>query len=294
MAKKIYLSPSEQPKNRYAYGNTNEKDQCRRISAVTAEALKRHGFEVIDATASTLSARCNEANKWGADLYIPIHTNAFNGKVSGTRMFCYRLSGEGYKACKAIYNVLAPLTIGESENIKERPELYEVNMPKAPTVYIEVDFHDVPEVAKWIIEHTKEIGETICKGVCDYYGVEYKAVSEPVVDAPVVDEPVVVQPVKTVTQLAREVLKGKWGNGSARKANLTAAGYDYNAVQKEVNRLCNSGKTTATTSTTKTNEAVAKEVIQGKWGNGVDRKNRLTASGYDYLAIQSIVNKMLK
>ena len=290
MAKKIYLSPSEQPNNRYAYGNTNEKVVCREISAYTAEALKRNGFEVINASGS-LSARCNEANKWGADLYIPIHTNTHNGKVSGTRMFCYRLSGEGYKACQAIYNVLAPLTPGTSENIKEYPGLYEVKTPKAPTVYIEVDFHDVPDVAKWLIEHTKEIGETICKGVCNHYGVAYTAepVSKPVVEVPVVEVPVE-QPTKTITQLAREVLKGKWGNGSARKANLTAAGYDYNAVQKEVNRLCNSS---TTTSTKKSNEVIAKEVIQGKWGNGADRKNRLTAAGYDYKEIQSIVNKLL-
>jgi N-acetylmuramoyl-L-alanine amidase len=50
-----------------------------------------------------------------------------------------------------------------------------VKTPKAPTVYIEVDFHDVPDVAKWIVEHTEEIGEAICKGVCNHYGVTYKA-----------------------------------------------------------------------------------------------------------------------
>ena len=91
---------------------------------------------------------------------------------------------------------------------------------------------------------------------------------------------------KTLIQLAREVLKGKWGNGSARKANLTAAGYDYYAVQSEVNRLVNSSK--------KSNETVAKEVIQGKWGNGTDRKNRLTSAGYDYATIQALVNQMLR
>ena len=286
MAKKIYLSPSEQPENRYAYGNTNEQAVCREISAFAEEALKRNGFEVINATASKLAVRCNEANNWGADLYIPIHTNAFNGKVSGTRMFCYRLSGEGYKACQAIYNVLAPITPGTSENIKANPGLYEVKTPKAPTVYIEVDFHDVPDVAKWLIEHTKEIGEAICEGVCNHYGVAYKAVSKPVVDVPVVEVPVT----KTITQIAREVLKGKWGNGSARKTNLTAAGYDYNAVQKEVNRLCNS----STTTTKKTNEQIAKEVIQGKWGNGADRRTKLTNAGYDYNAIQKLVNNLLK
>lgn len=173
--KKIYLSPSEQPDNRYAYGNTNEKAVCCEISAFAEQALKRHGFEVITGTSTSLGTRCSEADQWGADLYIPVHTNAYNGKVSGTRMFCYRLSGEGYEACKAIYNVLAPLTPGESENIKARPELYEVKTPKAPTVYIEVDFHDVPDVAKWIVEHTEEIGEAICKGVCKHYGVTYKA-----------------------------------------------------------------------------------------------------------------------
>ena len=94
---------------------------------------------------------------------------------------------------------------------------------------------------------------------------------------------------KTVTQLAREVLKGKWGNGADRKNRLTAAGYDYNAVQKEVNRLCNSS-----TPSKKSNEAIAKEVIQGKWGSGTDRKNRLTKAGYDYNAIQAIVNKLMK
>ena len=42
---------------------------------------------------------------------------------------------------------------------------------------------------------------------------------------------------KSVTAVAKEVLAGKWGNGDARKKKLQAAGYNYNAVQKEVNRL---------------------------------------------------------
>ena len=42
---------------------------------------------------------------------------------------------------------------------------------------------------------------------------------------------------KTVTELAKEVIQGKWGNGSQRKQKLTQAGYDYDKVQAEVNRL---------------------------------------------------------
>ena len=39
---------------------------------------------------------------------------------------------------------------------------------------------------------------------------------------------------------------------------------------------------------------LAKEVIAGKWGNGQDRKNRLTAAGYDYTVVQNKVNELLK
>ncbi|MCR4855588.1 MAG: hypothetical protein K5908_05410 [Erysipelotrichaceae bacterium] len=40
-------------------------------------------------------------------------------------------------------------------------------------------------------------------------------------------------------------------------------------------------------------EEVAKEVIRGKWGNGQERKDRLTEAGYDYHEVQALVNKML-
>lgn len=43
----------------------------------------------------------------------------------------------------------------------------------------------------------------------------------------------------------------------------------------------------------KSNEELATEVIRGDWGNGQDRKNRLTAAGYDYNAVQNIVNQRL-
>jgi len=105
--------------------------------------------------------------------------------------------------------------------------------------------------------------------------------------------------IKTVDQLAKEVMAGKWGNGNERKQKLTAQGYDYAAVQAKVNALA--GKADAKNSTPatkatrkKTSEQIAKEVIAGKWGNGTERKQKLTAAGYDYKTIQSLVNKMVK
>lgn len=43
---------------------------------------------------------------------------------------------------------------------------------------------------------------------------------------------------KGIGEIAREVVDGKWGNGADRKKRLEAAGYDYAAVQAEVNRIC--------------------------------------------------------
>lgn len=42
---------------------------------------------------------------------------------------------------------------------------------------------------------------------------------------------------KSVDEVAREVIAGKWGNGSERKRRLKEAGYDYSAVQAAVNRM---------------------------------------------------------
>lgn len=50
----------------------------------------------------------------------------------------------------------------------------------------------------------------------------------------------------------------------------------------------------STTSSTKTVDELAKEVIKGLWGNGADRKAKLTAAGYDYAKVQKRVNELLK
>lgn len=95
-----------------------------------------------------------------------------------------------------------------------------------------------------------------------------------------------VKPAKTVDELAREVLAGKWGNGTERREKLTAAGYDYSAVQERVNELLQKPQKSVT--------ELAKEVIQGKWGNGDERRKKLTAAGYSYSEVQKKVNELLK
>ena len=97
---------------------------------------------------------------------------------------------------------------------------------------------------------------------------------------------------KSVDVIAKEVINGKWGNGDDRKNRLIAAGYDYNAVQAKVNELLGQ-KAKPAAPVKKPKDVIAQEVVNGKWGNGNDRINRLEAAGYDPTAIQALVNKKL-
>lgn len=63
---------------------------------------------------------------------------------------------------------------------------------------------------------------------------------------------------KSVDELAKEVLEGKWGNGAARKEALTKAGYDYAAVQKKVDQLVNKDTITYTVKSGDNLTAIAK------------------------------------
>lgn len=92
--------------------------------------------------------------------------------------------------------------------------------------------------------------------------------------------------------------------GNYHKVQVGAYSVKKNA-ENMLNKLQESGykdafiAEVATTSTKpvvtkKSDMEIAKEVIAGKWGNGNDRKNRLTAAGYNYSTIQQMVNSLCK
>ena len=76
---------------------------------------------------------------------------------------------------------------------------------------------------------------------------------------------------KSVDEIAREVIRGDWGNGTDRKNRLVSAEYDYDMVQSRVNALLGADDMPAKKSV----DEIAREVIRGDWGNGSDRKTDL-------------------
>lgn len=94
-------------------------------------------------------------------------------------------------------------------------------------------------------------------------------------------------PKKSVDEVAQDVISGKYGNGSNRKAALEAAGYNYDEVQAKVNEILGVNSTPK-----KSIDEIAQEVIKGVWGNGQDRKTRIEQAGYNYTAVQNKVNEL--
>lgn len=76
-------------------------------------------------------------------------------------------------------------------------------------------------------------------------------------------------------------------NADAMLAKVKASGFDAFITTQGGQAV------SATTPAKKSVEEVAKEVLQGKWGNGAERKRRLTQAGYNYSEVQNAVNKMV-
>lgn len=98
---------------------------------------------------------------------------------------------------------------------------------------------------------------------------------------------------KDINTIAQEVIKGAWGNGDDRRRRLEAAGYNYAAVQNAVNAKLGAKPNTPTRRPGPSLDDVARAVIRGDYGNGEERRRRLTAAGYNYNAVQARVNQLL-
>ena len=177
MSKKIYLSPSMQSHNIYAYGGTNEMEQCNKIAEHCATFLRNYGFDVkVAPKGQSMQRSIYESNIYNPDLHVPIHTNALNGSANGTLVMIYSNNKKNLEPAECIYKHVFNVTPGTTKRaIQTRTDLAELKETKSTAVYVECEFHDNLAIAKWIIENTKVIGEAIAKGICEYYGVNISA-----------------------------------------------------------------------------------------------------------------------
>lgn len=177
MSKTIYLSPSNHgvKQNKCKIAGCYEDKHTRPIADETAKHLKYNGFNVIVADANrSVIGRCNDANKLGVDLYVPIHTNASSSSSARYLLFmAYNTTGKYDTLFDCVKSYMKDIYDGNIV-LQKRRNLIEINTPKAMSFYCEMGFHTNLNDCNNFIHEPEKIGKALAQGICKYFGVAFK------------------------------------------------------------------------------------------------------------------------
>ena len=121
--------------------------------------------------ASSLTARVREANTWGADVFVSLHTNASpNPSANGTEALIYsRSSTEALGLAESILTELTQVTGLRNRGVIERPGLYVLKRTTMPAVLVEMGFITNRYEAELMAYSPGLFAEGIYRGIVDYY-----------------------------------------------------------------------------------------------------------------------------
>lgn len=175
---KVYISPSEQENNKYAFGQYSEEEVCHRIGNLVQLALYRCGIECKKAPyGQHMEQNISESNAYKPDIHLCIHTNAANGAARGCVVFVSKLDDKHMQYAQPVYNALHDVVGGTDYGVRSAA-FAEITQTNATCIYCECEFHDNAARAEWIVNHMGEIAEAITKGICEGAGVEYVSLSQ--------------------------------------------------------------------------------------------------------------------
>ena len=163
---KVYISPSEQEHNIYAFGGYTEEEICHRIGNLVQLALYRCGIQSKKAPyGQHMEESIAESNAYQPDIHLCIHTNAASGKARGCVVFVSKLDDAHLKYAQPIYNALHALVGGTDFGVRTAG-FAEIRQTTGTCVYCECEFHDNAARAEWIVNHMGDIAEALAKGIC--------------------------------------------------------------------------------------------------------------------------------
>ena len=120
---------------------------------------------------SSVTTRVNQANSWGADVFISIHTNAsVNPAANGSEVLIYSTSStEAYNLADDILTNMTEVTGLRNRGIVERPGLYVLRRTRMPAVLVEMGFITNPGDAELMAESPNLFALGIYRGILEYY-----------------------------------------------------------------------------------------------------------------------------
>lgn len=183
----VYLSPENRTYNSYAGVDANESQQMYKVASLMKPMLEQLGYRVyiadINTSIRTTSEfnRADEAKSLGAAVYVALHTNAVNGtnngSAHGTVCFYNGKNAGARELAQSIYDSLSTVMTWNSRGIHDditesalngQKPYAEVKNPTMANLICEVEFHDYPAYAKWIVDNTETIARLITAGIDKY------------------------------------------------------------------------------------------------------------------------------
>ncbi len=174
----IYLSPSTQENNLYVNGGTEEEWMNRLADAMepylTAAGI-RYSRNTPDMTALS-SIRASNAGNY--DLHLALHSNAAPeaqyGQARGILVFYYPGSVEGRRAAQLMANGLKTIyPLPNKVRAEATTSIGEVRRVRAPSVFLELGYHDNPDDAVWVQNNLDAIARNLVLSLTEYFGLPF-------------------------------------------------------------------------------------------------------------------------
>ncbi len=175
----IFLSPSTQEGNLYVTGNSEEY-WMNRLADAMEPYLTASGIQFTrNSPTGSASQSIRQSNAGNYDLHLALHSNgapeSIYGQVQGSDIYYYPSSVEGKRAANLIADALK--TIYPDPNLVRAlgtTAIGEVRQTKAPSVFIELAYHDNLEDANWITSNLDLIARTIVLALTEYFGIPFR------------------------------------------------------------------------------------------------------------------------
>ena len=145
--------------------------------------LERNGFRVLEVSPTEddtpIRTRCSEANVADADIFVSVHANAlsnvWNDRVKGIETLTSG-KGDSLRLGTIVQKHMVNDTGLVNRGLKDGKWLGVVKGTKMPAVLVEGGFMDNPHEARLLNsnEYREVIAKALAKGICEYYGVDYK------------------------------------------------------------------------------------------------------------------------
>ena len=174
----IYLSPSTQENNFYVSGGT-EEEWMNRLADAMVPYLDASGIQYVRNTPEmTAAAAIRASNEGNYDLHLALHSNAapegLYGQIRGIIVFYYPGSTEGRRAAEIVAENLKNIyPLPDRVRAEPTTAIGEVRRVRAPSVFIELGYHDNPDDAAWVKNNLNAIARNIVISLCQYFGIPF-------------------------------------------------------------------------------------------------------------------------